>query len=433
MFSVETLPQSIVDTKTIILKPRLDQGDVQLIGEEIKPRLFSKFGFKSKPEHVKLLGSEIYFEPYLIIGGKYSLDYCKKHVFKVNVEESTTKVYVAGQEFKSVQSGPKATGRTIKMTGQENAHHERQAYFILDRLKREISPDRLPISPFDIQKDHTEHSSSFKSINISDETQIEFLKAKIATRPADVAEIIREIFDITDRTIAYYPMYQLTFENIRNDTEAVITINAITGEIMLNGTQRLAAKTIVGFPENADTKPVKVTTYQTIQPKPELNINPEKIDLKKNSPAENNDDQRPQLSAEEEVAPINPAEVTEQPFLKGQNSVVVEYIEVPSGSIINRNIVTKDTLRVGDKCKIQGTLETLKDISVGADTVINGDLVSGGNVTIGARSLVTGALQVAGCIKIGENATIQGGIFSHLATQTLSKFQLEVVEVEELQ
>src|SRR5512136_722836 len=176
MFSVETLPQSIVDTKTITLKPRLDQSDVQLIGDEIKPRLFSKFGFKSKPEYIKLLGSEIYFEPYLIIGGKYSLDYCKKHVFKVNVEESTTKVYVAGQEFRSVQLDPKTTNRTIKMTGEEHAHHERQAYFILDRLKREIPPDRLPISPFDIQKDSTENSSNFKSISISDEAQIEFLK-----------------------------------------------------------------------------------------------------------------------------------------------------------------------------------------------------------------------------------------------------------------
>jgi len=433
MFSVETLPQSIVDTKTIILKPRLDQGDILLIGDKIRPRLFSKFGFKSKPEHIKLLGSEIYFEPYLIIGGKYSLDYCKKHVFRVNVEESTTKVYVAGQEFKSVQLDPKTTNRTIKMTGEEHAHHERQAYFILDRLKREIPPDRLPISPFDIQKDDTEHNSSFKSINISDEAQIEFLKTKIATRPGDVAEIIREVFDITDRTIAYYPMYQLTFEYIKNDTEAVVTINGITGEIILNGTQRLAAKTIVGFPENTGTKPVKITTYQTISSKPKLNIKPGETDSARSFPAENSNDQPIHSGVKEETAPNSSTDMPEKAFLKGQNAVVVEYIEVPSGSIINRNIVTKDTLRVGDNCKIQGNLEALKDISLGADTVIDGNLISGGNVTVGPRSLVTGALQVAGSIRIGENATVQGGILSHLATQTLSQLQLEVVEVEELQ
>jgi len=36
MPQAETLPQSMVDIKTIVLKPRLDQGDIQLIGEKVK-------------------------------------------------------------------------------------------------------------------------------------------------------------------------------------------------------------------------------------------------------------------------------------------------------------------------------------------------------------------------------------------------------------
>ena len=87
MFQTETLPQSMVDLETIVLKPRLDKGDVELIGEKIKPRLFSKFILKTRLENTRLICSELYFEPYLIIGGKYALDYCKKHVFRVNVDE----------------------------------------------------------------------------------------------------------------------------------------------------------------------------------------------------------------------------------------------------------------------------------------------------------------------------------------------------------
>ena len=71
MFQAETLPQSMVEVKTIVLKPRLDQGDIELIGDKIKPRLFSRFGFKPRPENVRLICSELYFEPYLLIGGKY--------------------------------------------------------------------------------------------------------------------------------------------------------------------------------------------------------------------------------------------------------------------------------------------------------------------------------------------------------------------------
>ena len=157
MFQVETMPQSIVDMRIIVLKPRLDLGDVKLIEEKIKPRLFSKFGFKPKSDDIKLLGSEIYFEPY---------DYCKKHVFKVNVTERTTKVFIAGQEFNSEQSDPKKKNKIITMTGQENAHYERQTYFILDRMKREIPTEKLPISPFDFQNENFANKSNFKSLQI---------------------------------------------------------------------------------------------------------------------------------------------------------------------------------------------------------------------------------------------------------------------------
>ena len=73
MLQVETLPQSIVDIKTIVLKPRLDQGEIQLIGEKIKSRLFSKFGFKPKPDDIRLIESNKNFEPYIIISGAYVL------------------------------------------------------------------------------------------------------------------------------------------------------------------------------------------------------------------------------------------------------------------------------------------------------------------------------------------------------------------------
>jgi len=238
----EILPQSIVDTKTIVLKLRLDNSDIQLIGKEIGPKLFSKFGFKPKPEDVKLLHCENYFEPYLIIEGKYALDYCKKHVFEVDVNERTSKLFIGGREFSSEQSDPKATKKTIKLTGEEYSHYERQTYFILDRMKREIQPEILPIAPFYIQEENAGDKSSFRRICIPDETQIGLLKTKIAKRPADVAEIIREKFDVTERVIAYYPMFELTFENAKNRKVATIVINGITGEVILNGVKRIFKK-----------------------------------------------------------------------------------------------------------------------------------------------------------------------------------------------
>jgi hypothetical protein len=429
MSQVEILTQSIVDTKIIVLKPRLDQGDIQLIGEKIKPRLFSKFGFKPRPEDIRLLGSESYFEPYLIIGGIYALDYCKKHVFKVNVNERTTKVFVAGQEFKSEQSDPKATNKIIKMIGEEYAHHERQAYFILDRMKREVPPEKLPISPFDIQKENFEHNSNFKSIHIPDEAQIEFLKTKIAKRPADAAEIIKEIFDITERTIAYYPMYLLTFENAKNQTDATVTINGISGEIILNGTKKLAIKTIVAFPESTDTQPVKITTHQA-QTQPVLKISyPDETDNTKSAPEEKENSQPTPPTAEETMTPGFSAKISDEVFTKGDDvTAAIGDVEVPSGAIINKNLLVRGTLRIGDNCKIHGKLEALKDITVGANTVIDGDLISGGNVAVGSRSLITGSLQASGNIKISEHTTVEGGLRSSPATEI--GIQLELLKLK---
>jgi len=451
MSQVETLPQSIADIRIIILKPRLDHGDIQLIGEKIKPRLFTRFGFGAKPGNVQLLCCESYFEPYLFIGGKYTLDYCRKHVFEVKVTESLTKVFIAGQEFRSEQSDPKVTNKVIKMTGEERAHCERQAYFVLDRMKREVSPEKLPLSPFDIQQEKPEHSSNFKSIQISDETQIEFLKSKIAKRPSDLAEIIKEVFDITDRAIAYYPMYQLTFENTKNHTDAVVAINGITGEITLNGSKKLAVKTIIAPDEVVRvTQPLEKAVYEKLQvhEKPKVNLPEKKEDVEKTPkeektihsaqpvekftsekqqtesilktfPAETNE--TTETPANEETIQPARAEIEETMFLGFPAKIfgqvisvednviaVVGDIEIPSGTEINKTLVVKGALKIGDNCRVRGKIKALRDITVGADTIIDGDLISGGNILVGPRSLVNGSVQASGTFEIEKNAVVEG-------------------------
>jgi hypothetical protein len=426
MFQAETLPQSIADMKTIVLKPRLDQGDVHLIGEKIKPRLFSKFGFKPKSEDIKLLGSEIYYEPYLIIGGKYTLDYCRRHVFRVNINERTTKVFIAGQEFKSEQSTQKKTDKIIKMIGQESAHCEREAYFILDRMKREIPPDRLPISPFDIQRENNVFGSNFKSIYISDEKQIEFLKTKIATRPVDVAEIIKEIFEITDRTIAYYPIYELTFENAKSLKVAKISINGITGEIILNGIQTLAFRTITTFPKG-DKYPSSQTNACQIEQPLEGYLSPlEPTENIKTHPKKP-DDHSPLVPILEENDILGfPARINGDIFVESDDIIaIVGDVEVPPDTTMYKALVVKGSIKIGDNCIAHGKLKALKDITIGANTLIEGDLFSAGNIIMGPRSVVTGILQATGSIKICGEATVEGLQRSNPEIEVTTGFQFE--------
>ncbi|MCW4054666.1 MAG: hypothetical protein NWE84_07090 [Candidatus Bathyarchaeota archaeon] len=389
MSSIEPLPQSIAIMKTIVLKPRLDRGDIQLIGEKIKSRLFSKLGFKPNPKNIRLLNLELYFEPFLIIGGKYAIDYCKKHAFEINVNEKTAKVFVGGKEFRSERPDPKAASKIINLTGEEYVHHEIQSYFVLDRMKREISPEKLPFAPFVLQKENSEQKFHFKSINISDEFQIGFLKKKIAKRPADVAQIIKETFDITERVITYYPSYQLTFENVNNKTDAILTINGVSGEIVVNGNKKLAVKTIVDFPESIDLSNAQITDYEKNQQKAILKINrPNTTDKSKNPPKE-----------EEQIRHSQPRE---EITISGD-------MEIPSGTTINKNLIVKGSLKIGDNCRVHGRFLAIDDIKVGSDTIIDGDLISGGNVFVGPRSLVAGLVQANGIVEIEEDVVVEGG------------------------
>jgi hypothetical protein len=410
----ESIPQSMADAKIVVLKPRFNHRDIRLICEKIRPHLFSRFGFKPRSGTIRLLCSESYYEPYLIIGGKYALDYCKKHVFRVEVEENTSKVFVAGQELIPEKSDPRATNRTIKITGEERSHYENQGYFILDRLKREIPAEKLPLAPFYIQKEETENKSDFKPIRMSDEAQIAFLKSRIAKRPSDVGEIIKEVFDITDRIIAYYPMYQLTFENAKNRKLAITAINGITGEIILNGVQRIFNKTLVASPEKDETQFLERDFIQFEQEQTEPKITSPK-------PLPDINILEEQSFTSKSIAPIIeetnilgfPAKINGDIFVESEKTIaVVGDVEVPPNTIMDKALVVKGNLTIGDCCIAHGKLKALKDIKIGADSLVKGDLLSEGNIIIGPRTVISGALQAAGSIKILGEVTIKNGLRS---------------------
>ncbi|HJW97985.1 MAG TPA: hypothetical protein VJ529_02570, partial [Candidatus Bathyarchaeia archaeon] len=485
------------------------------------------------PEDIKFLASEEYFEPYFIIGGKYVLDYCKKHMIEAEVDKKTTRLFVAGQEFNSKESDPKTRRRVVEMTGEEHVHYEKQGYYVLDRMSREISPERLPISPFVVREKSSDLNYLFKRMHISDETQIDFLKTKIARRPADVAEIIREIFDITDRTIAYYPMYLLTFESAKKRKEATVTIDGITGEMVLNGTRNLGVNTILtsrqvlapqiterivreevqpapqieSIPDvvpsvvkdevKVSPKEAQITESRLFQPvvckearlEPVLDVVPavaknemevsqkedEVIESKHFEPVvceevpaepvaevvppvaedgvdngskDRHIDQPAQpkettSSEQEQTEPVYilppgatddtlkvpreeetiqtiqpddnertilgfPARILGKVVEIDDNVTTVDGdVEIPSGTNINKDLVVKGSLKIGDNCRGHAKLKAFKGITIGADTIIDGDLISGGNIFVGPRSLINGVVEASGVFEIEKDAVVE--------------------------
>jgi hypothetical protein len=253
MAETEILPQKIVDTRTIILKSRLDSKNVKLLGDKLKTGFFSRFGLlKPRPKDVLLVAFSKYYEPYILIGGKYSIDYCKRHNYALKVEDETQAIFIDGKKLKPEPLSPRDRDKVINLVGEEHSHYENETYIILDRLLQEVPPEKLFFSPFESELENSDFDLRKPKLSLDEE--ITFLRSKIAKRPADVAEIVREIFEINERLIIYSPVYELTYKNIKNGKNVTALINGITGGLMLGKFEIKAPKKLEvsfeAYPEN---------------------------------------------------------------------------------------------------------------------------------------------------------------------------------------
>ena len=233
MAETEILPQKLVNMRIIILKSKLDSKRVKLQGEKLKTSFFTRFGFlKPNPKDVVLIAFSKYYEPYILIGGKYSIDYCKRHRYALKVEDKTQALFVEGKKLKPEPLSPKDNSMVVNLVGEEHSHYENETYVILDRMLQEVPPEKLCFAPFEGElENQPEAYFDLRKPRISLDQQISFLRSKIAKRPSDVAEIIREIFEINERMIVYSPIYELTYKNIKNGKKVTALINGITGSM----------------------------------------------------------------------------------------------------------------------------------------------------------------------------------------------------------
>jgi len=275
MADIEILPQKIVDTRTIIQKSKLDSNSAKLQGEKLKTSFFAKFGFlKPKPQNILLIAFSKYYEPYIVIGGKYAIDYCKKHNYTLKVEDSTQSIFIDGKKMKPEPMSLEDKAKVIKLVGEERSHYENETYVILDRMLQEVSSDNLFFAPFENDYE-TQPVDGFdlRKPQISMEEEIIFLRSRIARRPADAAEIIREKFEINERTIIYSPVYELTYKNIKNGKSVTAIINGITGGVIQGKFYVKTSKT-VATPLISENLPIiqgrflRVETEQSNSPSP---------------------------------------------------------------------------------------------------------------------------------------------------------------------
>lgn len=422
MPEIEVLPQKIVDTKTVVLKTRLDSNMVRLQAEELKRNFFAKLVFfKPKAEEIQLVGYEKYYEPYIVIGGKYALDYCRKHAFAIEIEKPIHEVFIAGRKFEPVASkSGENPEQMIHLKGEEYAHYEKETFFVLDRFRREISPESFSYAPYEVQSEGVaDDNLNLRRISVSADEIIELLRSKIAKRPPDLAEIIRETFEINENTIVYRPFFEFTFQNTKTSKQVTFRVDGVSGEKVLykfdvRNTRMFRSHLSLDSHAVFNTSKANLFSADSKQPSRSQSSNLPEKNLSK--PRKNSDFQPPKVETSDGNVTLKfPANVGGEVLVVGDNvTAVVGDLEIPSGATVNDTLVVKGNLKIGDKCRLSRKAKALGDVTVGNDTVIDGDIVSGGNVVIGVNSVVGGRVRAAGRIKISEKVTVGKELYPNL-------------------
>ena len=233
----ETAPtgEKIVEKKLIIYKTLVDPTVVKVAGEKLKNKLFVRFGFlKPRPEEIQFVSIDKYYEPYIVVNGKYIIDYYRKSAYTVNVNEKVQEVILFNRKLKPEPAKkPSARGyKVIKLEGEEHLLYEDKASLILDKTGREVPLKQLPSAPSEEhpKKMLAELGENARTLEITSDADVGILRSKIVKRPTDIKRVVRELFEVTERVVIYTPIYKVLFQNVKTGKVKAVEFDGVTSK-----------------------------------------------------------------------------------------------------------------------------------------------------------------------------------------------------------
>ena len=109
----------IVKRKTVVYSTLVDPTVVKVTGERLKRRLFTRFGIlKPNPALIQLASMEKYYEPYIVISGRYFLDYYRLCTYNVSIDNDVREVILFDKKFDPVKY--QNSTASIKLEGEDD-------------------------------------------------------------------------------------------------------------------------------------------------------------------------------------------------------------------------------------------------------------------------------------------------------------------------
>jgi hypothetical protein len=233
VISAITTPSSekIAERNTIVYETRIDQALIEVAGNKIKAQLFTRFGFmKPKQEEIRLMSIDKYYEPYVMISGRYVIDYYRKCAYTIRVDKKVQEVVLLNNEFEPSQPMDSSAKdhNMIRLEGEERLKYEIKASLVLDKYGQEIKLEKLPAAPPERNPKKILEESGVKEI--APDADLDIIRSRILKRPKDIDRIVTELFEVSGRTIIYTPRFRVLYTNVRTGEEKTVEFDGVTVE-----------------------------------------------------------------------------------------------------------------------------------------------------------------------------------------------------------
>jgi len=220
--------EKIVKRKNIVYKAVVDPEHIKVACEKLKKQLFTKFAFywfQPKIEDIQFVSLKKYYEPRIVISGKYFIEYLRKSTYTLKVPEGVREVILLPNKYVPETSD---SNRSVELDAEERLIKEAKAFLVLDKNGRDSADDDMPFAP--PEKKPEKAIKEFGIEELPANADVTFLKERIAKRPKDISRILEESFEVTERTVIYTPRYKLLFRWVKTGEEKILVLDAVTAE-----------------------------------------------------------------------------------------------------------------------------------------------------------------------------------------------------------
>lgn len=221
--------EKIAKRKTVVYETRIDTTVVQVTGERLKVQLFTRFGFmKPKPGEIQFVSVNKYYEPYMVMSGRYFIDYFRKCAYKFKVDKQVLEIILLNHRLKPNQptDSYEKGYKEVRLEGEERLRYEVKTSLILDKSGQEVTAHSLPSAPSERNPENIlkKHGAE----EIPPDADLKIIRSKIFKRPKDANRIIKELFEVSERTIIYTPKFRVVYKNVKTGNERILEIDGVT-------------------------------------------------------------------------------------------------------------------------------------------------------------------------------------------------------------